>query len=121
MIIINSEKDIENLSFSIRPVIKFWWNRLNSDDPQMNTYFSDFPIGSLGEVWIAENEKEVLEKDFIEMIQVNLKNIILFIGTWIPTDGNSCADIFIPSPVLSENLLNQFITQSDEVIEIESI
>lgn len=121
MIIINSEKDIENLSFSIRTIIKFWWERLNSDDPQIDTYFSDFPIGSLGEVWIAENEGEVISKNFIEMIQINLKNMILFIGTWIPTDGNSCADIFIPSPVLSEDLLNQFITQSDEVIEIGNI
>lgn len=115
MIIINSEEDIGKLSLDFQIFIKFWWERLNSDDPQIDTYYSDFPIGSLGEVWIAENEEEVISKDFIEIIQINLEKTILFIGTWIPMDGTPCADIFIPSSILSEDSLNQFIFQADEV------
>ena len=115
MIIIQSEKDIERVSAHIQAFIKFWWDRLNDDDPQIDIYSSDFPIGSLGEVRIIENQEEVKDKDFIEVIQINLKDMIVFVGIWVPIDGSPCADIFIPSNILSENLFNQFISQADEV------
>ena len=119
MIIINSEKDIEKVSLDLQQIIKYWWDRLNNDDPQIDTYFSDFPIGSLGEVWIAENEKEVIDKDFIEIVQINLKDSILFIGTWIPMDGRPCADVFISASILSSDVFHQFLLESDEFVEME--
>ena len=118
MIIINSEKDIEKVSLDLQQIIKYWWDRLNNDDPQIDTYFSDFPIGSLGEVWIAEIEEEIADKDFIEIIQINLKDSILFIGTWIPMDGRPCADIFIPTSILSKEIYNQYISKVSDVREV---
>ncbi len=121
MIILESEKGIEKIrNIEIREFTRRWIQRMNDDDPQLGLYGSNLPIGSLGDVWIAENEEEIRDKDFIEIIQVNMKSTILFIGTWIPTDGTPCADIFISSEILSEESFYQFIEQSDEVIEIKS-
>ncbi len=121
MIILESERDAEKIrNIEIREFTRKWIQRMNDDDPQLELYGSDLPVGSLGDVWIAENEEEIRDKDFIEIIQVNMKSTVLFIGTWIPMDGTPCADIFISSEILSEESFYQFIERSDEEIEIES-
>lgn len=118
MIILKSAKDAKRIqNMQLRQFIRKWLQQLEDDDPQIGLYASNSAIGSLSDVWIAESEEEIQDKDFIEVIQVSMKEELLFVGTWIPTDGRPCADIFILATILSNKVLQRLAAQVSGEIE----
>lgn len=118
MIILKSAKDAKRIqNVQLRQFIRKWLQQLENDDPQIGLYGSNSFIGSLSDVWIAESEEEIQDKDFVEIIRVSMKEELLFVGTCVPRDGSPCADIFIPAAILSNKVLQRLAAQVSGEIE----
>lgn len=121
---IRDSKDIESIRQNLSPPLYHFiltrYQTLNNDtEPQCSLYCSPLPIGSLGPIWIAESESDIADREFIELIQYNIKNDILFIGTYLPTNGKECADIFIPQNILNEKMLNRLKDSLNQTITMD--
>lgn len=123
MIRIDSGNDLHTfigkLSLPLYRFIMGWiQERDDGDDYQTSLYGSSLPVGSLGTVLVAENEEDVRDKNFIEIVQYTDRKETVFIGTFLPTDGRECADIIIPGDLLSTELFQNYAEESIQIITI---
>lgn len=125
MIKIESENDLLSISRNVSlPLYQFicsWYHvRENADKYQDSLYCSPLPVGSMGPMWIAETQTDIEGKKFVELIQYIINSEILFVGVYLPPNGEENADIFIPGRILSAAELQNYIHQSDSIERINT-
>lgn len=118
MIKFQTKEDLRHLNEisepELRALILKQFVRLNEDsDPQTTLYCSPSPIGTLGSIWIAQNQSEIEQLDFIEVNQLIMQSPV-FVCSYI--SKQDAADVYIPTSILSNEKRKELQSQTNEII-----
>lgn len=124
MIKIEPEDDLKRISENVSPVVyrflyKWFQEREDGDEFQDSLYCSPYPIGSMGAMWIAESQEDIQGKEFVELIQYIIGKESLFIGVYLPLNGEVNSDIFIPGEILTDTNLLFLVSKVDSIERID--